>query len=38
VLRCLMGSPGHRDNILRAEFKEIGTGRSGDYWVQLFGG
>jgi len=39
----LMDSPGHRANILRPDFKDIGVGmRTGDgeygiYWVQMFG-
>lgn len=37
-----MNSPGHRDNILRPEFTEMGVGvraggRYGTYWVQEFG-
>ncbi|ANP56815.1 uncharacterized protein YkwD/stress response protein SCP2 [Streptomyces griseochromogenes] len=38
-----MNSPGHRANILKAEFTHIGVGfagggRAGTYWAQLFGG
>lgn len=43
VVEGWMNSPGHRANILRAEFAEIGIGYSGngrgyfrDYWVQNF--
>jgi hypothetical protein len=33
-----MGSPGHQQNILHAEFWEIGVGYyTGNYWVQDFG-
>jgi hypothetical protein len=33
-----MGSPGHQENILRPEFREIGVGYyTGNYWVQDFG-
>lgn len=37
VMRAWMSSPGHKDNILRASFKEIGIGRSGNYWTVNFG-
>jgi len=43
VVAGWMDSPGHRANILRPEYKEIGVGmRTGDgeygnYWVQMFG-
>ncbi|MEU5523005.1 CAP domain-containing protein [Streptomyces sp. NPDC047860] len=42
VVRGWMNSPGHRANILKAEFTHIGVGfagggRSGTYWTQLFG-
>lgn len=38
-----MNSPGHRANILKADFTHIGVGftgggRAGTYWAQLFGG
>ncbi|WP_307817484.1 CAP domain-containing protein [Nocardia acididurans] len=32
-----MNSPGHRANILTPEFTNIGVGRVGDHWTQLFG-
>ena len=32
-----MESPGHRENILNADFTEIGIGYSYDYWTQVFG-
>ena len=43
VMAGWMGSAGHRDNILRAGFRETGVGiaRGGEYgiyWVQEFGG
>jgi hypothetical protein len=38
VMAGWMGSPGHQQNILRAEFWEIGVGYyTGNYWVQDFG-
>ena len=30
-------SPGHCKNIMNPNFKQIGIGRSGAYWVQVFG-
>ncbi|MCZ9338405.1 CAP domain-containing protein, partial [Streptomyces sp. TRM76130] len=43
VVEGWMNSPGHRANILKAEFTHIGIGlagggRAGTYWTQLFGG
>ncbi|WP_416478799.1 CAP domain-containing protein [Streptomyces sp. LKA04] len=43
VVKGWMNSPGHRANILKAEFTHIGVGlagggRAGTYWTQLFGG
>lgn len=32
-----MNSEGHRANILNGSFTEIGLGRSGTYWTQVFG-
>ncbi|EFL37669.1 conserved hypothetical protein [Streptomyces griseoflavus Tu4000] len=37
-----LNSPGHRANILKADFTHIGVGfagggRAGTYWTQLFG-
>ena len=32
-----MNSPGHRANILRPDFTELGVGRVGNHWVQMFG-
>lgn len=38
VVASWMGSPGHQQNILRTEFREIGVGYyTGNYWVQDFG-
>lgn len=44
VVRAWMKSPGHRENILRREFREVGiayvqnpNSRYGRYWVQDFG-
>ncbi|MGW2326999.1 CAP domain-containing protein [Streptomyces sp. NPDC001700] len=42
VVRGWMNSPGHRANILKADFTHIGIGyatgsRAGTYWTQLFG-
>lgn len=31
------GSPGHRANMLSRDFKEVGLGAKGGYWVQDFG-
>lgn len=43
VVEGWMNSPGHRANILKADFTHIGIGlagggRAGTYWTQLFGG
>ncbi|CAL9350630.1 CAP domain-containing protein [Streptomyces sp. enrichment culture] len=43
VVEGWMNSPGHRANILKAEFTHVGVGlagggRAGTYWTQLFGG
>lgn len=37
VMKDWMNSPGHRANILSPNFKEIGIGIFGAYWVQDFG-
>lgn len=37
VVNDWLNSPSHRGAILSTTFKEIGIGRSGDYWVQHFG-
>ncbi|MFI8952112.1 CAP domain-containing protein [Streptomyces sp. NPDC053750] len=39
VMAGWMSSPGHRENILNCEFKEIGVGlaQPGSYWTQDFG-
>jgi uncharacterized protein YkwD len=44
AMLCWMRSPGHRENILRAEFTEMGVAylqapgsKRGHYWVQTFG-
>jgi uncharacterized YkwD family protein/spore coat assembly protein SafA len=39
VMTAWMNSPGHRANILKADFKEIGVGLAKDgslYWTQMF--
>jgi uncharacterized YkwD family protein/spore coat assembly protein SafA len=39
VMNAWMNSPGHRANILKADFKEIGVGLAKDgsmYWTQMF--
>lgn len=36
VFQGWMGSPGHRANILRADYGKIGCARYGNYWVQIF--
>ncbi len=38
VMNDWMNSPGHRENILRPSFREIGIGIVGNIWVQDFGG
>ncbi|MBW4625139.1 MAG: CAP domain-containing protein [Brasilonema octagenarum HA4186-MV1] len=37
VVQDWMNSPGHRANILKPEYTEIGTGFYNNYWVQDFG-
>jgi uncharacterized protein YkwD len=36
VFNAWMNSPGHKANILNANFKEIAVGMSDYYWVQIF--
>lgn len=36
IFNMWMNSPGHRANILNSDFKSIGIGKCGNYWVQLF--
>jgi uncharacterized protein YkwD len=36
VMDGWMNSPGHRRNILTEQFRKIGVGVSGDYYVQVF--
>lgn len=36
IFNMWMNSSGHRANILNPNFKSIGIGKSGVYWVQLF--
>ncbi len=38
VMRSWMNSRGHRANILNPRYKEIGWGRSGNYWCVVFRG
>lgn len=38
VMTDWLNSPDHRAAILSKTYKEIGIGRSGNYWVQEFGG
>lgn len=38
VMKAWMESKIHRDNILKADFLELGTGFAGGYWVENFGG
>jgi len=38
VVRAWMEAPGHRANILSADYTSIGVGFHGYYWVQQFGG
>ncbi|NMG10311.1 CAP domain-containing protein [Brasilonema sp. UFV-L1] len=37
VVQDWMNSPGHRANILKSDYKEIGVGFENNYWVQEFG-
>lgn len=37
VVQDWMNSPGHRANILRPQFKDLGVGFNNNYWVQDFG-
>jgi len=37
VMTAWINSPGHCMNIMNGSFKEIGFGRSGNYWTQDFG-
>ncbi|NDD15327.1 MAG: CAP domain-containing protein, partial [Betaproteobacteria bacterium] len=37
VVAGWVNSPGHCKNIMNPNFKQIGIGRSGAYWVQVFG-
>lgn len=36
VVEGWMNSPGHKENILSSNFTQLGVGKSGTYWVQLF--
>lgn len=38
VMKDWMGSPEHRANILSPDFKDLGVGIAGTYWVEDFGG
>jgi len=37
VHNAWMSSPGHKGNILLADVTEMGLGRDGNYWTQVFG-
>ena len=37
VVNGWLGSEGHCKNIMSANFKDMGTGREGNYWTQAFG-
>ena len=37
VVNGWLGSEGHCKNIMSASFKDMGAGRSGNYWTQDFG-
>lgn len=37
VMNGWLSSEGHCKNIMNGSFKEMGAGRQGDYWTQLFG-
>jgi uncharacterized protein YkwD len=36
VMQGWMGSSGHRANIMNKNFRKLGVGYSGKYWVQVF--
>lgn len=36
VFQGWMNSPGHRQNILNTNFREVGFGRAGNYWTAVF--
>jgi uncharacterized protein YkwD len=36
VMTDWMNSPGHRANIMNANFKQLGVGKVGTYWTQQF--
>lgn len=37
VMNSWLSSEGHCKNIMNKNFKDIGSGRSGNYWTQVFG-
>ncbi|HEX5024980.1 MAG TPA: CAP domain-containing protein [Agriterribacter sp.] len=37
VMNSWLNSEGHCKNIMNKSFKDIGAGRSGNYWTQVFG-
>ncbi|HRQ49287.1 MAG TPA: CAP domain-containing protein [Agriterribacter sp.] len=37
VMNSWLNSEGHCKNIMNKNFKEMGAGRSGNYWTQVFG-
>ena len=37
VIEGWLKSPGHCKNIMNGNFKEMGVGKSGEYWTQVFG-
>jgi len=37
LIQGWLGSPTHCSNIMNSNFKEMGVGRSGNYWTQDFG-
>ena len=37
VVNGWLGSEGHCKNIMNGAFKEMGAGREGNYWTQVFG-
>jgi uncharacterized protein YkwD len=36
VMKAWLASPGHCKNILNPKFSELGLGKAGDYWTQVF--
>ncbi len=37
VMAAWLSSPGHCANLMRAAYVDLGLGRTGDFWTQVFG-